>query len=234
MSTLNCHNTVTTSRPIPFPTTTPHAEILISFVIISDSDDEITTLPVRPAPPSSDSIPALSSYLLDFGDNSSDENLSETAESLHTQTASTPRPDVGLLLETISILGGTRRIEEIRYHQKEILMERSESDERIEILEQELETMRSRAEASDTRLHHSEVDMRELMGNPPMSLLAIKEVNRSPIQRRRNIVKLSSCDAIIALGWLLEEIHVTWAHLEKKQTRLQLYTKYDEENAYSS
>ncbi|GJW35336.1 hypothetical protein Tco_0058256 [Tanacetum coccineum] len=34
-----------------------------------------------------------------------------------------------------------------------------------------------------------------------------------------------------ALGWLLKEIHVTWAHLEKKQTRLQLYSKSDEENA---
>ncbi|GJR22046.1 RNA-directed DNA polymerase, eukaryota, reverse transcriptase zinc-binding domain protein [Tanacetum coccineum] len=32
-----------------------------------------------------------------------------------------------------------------------------------------------------------------------------------------------------ALGWLLEEIHVTWAHLGKKQTRLQLYTKVKEE-----
>ncbi|GJT84070.1 hypothetical protein Tco_1058412 [Tanacetum coccineum] len=30
---------------------------------------------------------------------------------------------------------------------------------------------------------------------------------------------------------LLEDIHVTWAHLEKKQTRLQLYTKVDEEIA---
>ncbi|GJR73951.1 hypothetical protein Tco_0086316 [Tanacetum coccineum] len=29
----------------------------------------------------------------------------------------------------------------------------------------------------------------------------------------------------LALGWILEEIHVTWAHLEKKQTRLRLYTK---------
>ncbi|GJW10923.1 hypothetical protein Tco_1576750 [Tanacetum coccineum] len=29
----------------------------------------------------------------------------------------------------------------------------------------------------------------------------------------------------IALGWQLEEIHVTWAHLEKKWTRLRLYTK---------
>ncbi|GJU07167.1 putative ribonuclease H-like domain-containing protein [Tanacetum coccineum] len=28
-----------------------------------------------------------------------------------------------------------------------------------------------------------------------------------------------------ALGWNLEEIHVTWAHLEKKRTRLRLYTK---------
>ncbi|GJR63401.1 hypothetical protein Tco_1505563 [Tanacetum coccineum] len=28
-----------------------------------------------------------------------------------------------------------------------------------------------------------------------------------------------------ALGWLLKEIHVTWAHLEKKRTRLRLYTK---------
>ncbi|GJW11549.1 hypothetical protein Tco_1577376 [Tanacetum coccineum] len=29
----------------------------------------------------------------------------------------------------------------------------------------------------------------------------------------------------LTLGWLLEEIHVTWAHLEKKRTRLRLYTK---------
>ncbi|GJX79701.1 hypothetical protein Tco_0327850 [Tanacetum coccineum] len=32
-------------------------------------------------------------------------------------------------------------------------------------------------------------------------------------------------DRFLALGWLLEEIHVTWAHLEKKRTRLQTYTK---------
>ncbi|GJT77668.1 zinc finger, CCHC-type containing protein [Tanacetum coccineum] len=31
------------------------------------------------------------------------------------------------------------------------------------------------------------------------------------------------------LGWLLEKIHVTWAHFEKKRTRLQLYTKSLEE-----
>ncbi|GKC71216.1 hypothetical protein Tco_1117099 [Tanacetum coccineum] len=32
-----------------------------------------------------------------------------------------------------------------------------------------------------------------------------------------------------AFGWILEEIHVTWDQLEKKQTRLQLYTKSLEE-----
>nr|GEW32045.1 MAK10-like protein [Tanacetum cinerariifolium] len=31
------------------------------------------------------------------------------------------------------------------------------------------------------------------------------------------------------LGWYLEEIYVTWAHLEKKRTRLRLYTKSFEE-----
>ncbi|GJZ15228.1 hypothetical protein Tco_0550905, partial [Tanacetum coccineum] len=33
--------------------------------------------------------------------------------------------------------------------------------------------------------------------------------------------------------WILEEIHVTWAQLEKKQTRLRLYTNSHEEYAYS-
>ncbi|GJV14426.1 reverse transcriptase domain-containing protein [Tanacetum coccineum] len=32
-----------------------------------------------------------------------------------------------------------------------------------------------------------------------------------------------------ALGWILEKIHMTWAHLEKKRTRLRLYTKSLEE-----
>ncbi|GKB91489.1 hypothetical protein Tco_0963761, partial [Tanacetum coccineum] len=31
------------------------------------------------------------------------------------------------------------------------------------------------------------------------------------------------------LGWLLEEINVTWAHLEKKRKRRRLYTKSFEE-----
>ncbi|GKE99350.1 hypothetical protein Tco_0022701 [Tanacetum coccineum] len=66
-----------------------HTGVLILFVIISDSDVEITTLPIRPAPSSSDRISALSDYLRDSGDDSSNEDLSETTESLHTQTVST-------------------------------------------------------------------------------------------------------------------------------------------------
>ncbi|GKB84769.1 hypothetical protein Tco_0957041 [Tanacetum coccineum] len=44
------------------------------------------------------------------------------------------------------------------------------------------------------------------------------------------IIKVS---IVAAFGWLLEELHMTWAHLEKKQTRLRLYTKPHDENAYS-
>nr|GEW34188.1 Gag-Pol polyprotein [Tanacetum cinerariifolium] len=40
-------------------------------------------------------------------------------------------------------------------------------------------------------------------------------------------------DPFQAFGKLLEEIHVTYAHLKKKRTRLQLYTKVDEKNAHS-
>ncbi|GJX94402.1 hypothetical protein Tco_0348988 [Tanacetum coccineum] len=68
-----------TPRPIPFPATTPRARVFAPFVIISDHDDEITTLPVTPAPPSPDRTPALYGYPLDSGDDSSDEDLIETA-----------------------------------------------------------------------------------------------------------------------------------------------------------
>ncbi|GKE10077.1 hypothetical protein Tco_1413628 [Tanacetum coccineum] len=36
-------------------------------------------------------------------------------------------------------------------------------------------------------------------------------------------------EVFLALGWHSEEIHVTWANLEKKRTRLQTYTKSLEE-----
>ncbi|GKB45559.1 hypothetical protein Tco_0896312 [Tanacetum coccineum] len=80
---------MTTPRPTSFHATTPRSRVLVPFIIIFDIDDKITTLPVRPAPPSSDRIPVLYSYPLDSGDNSSDEDLSETDEFVHTHTAST-------------------------------------------------------------------------------------------------------------------------------------------------
>nr|GEZ27284.1 hypothetical protein [Tanacetum cinerariifolium] len=40
-------------------------------------------------------------------------------------------------------------------------------------------------------------------------------------------------DLTTPLGWNSKKVHVNWAHLEKKRTRLQLYTKVDEEIAYS-
>nr|GEU38772.1 hypothetical protein [Tanacetum cinerariifolium] len=43
----------------------------------------------------------------------------------------------------------------------------------------------------------------------------------------------STYTASDALEWHLEEIHVTWAHLGKKQTRLRLYTKSFEETVHT-
>nr|GEU41695.1 hypothetical protein [Tanacetum cinerariifolium] len=80
---------MTTPRPTHFPVTTPRAEVLILFVIISDSEDKITTLPVRPPPSSLDHTPDLYGYPLDSGDDLSDEDMSETTKSLHTQTTLT-------------------------------------------------------------------------------------------------------------------------------------------------
>ncbi|GKC96903.1 hypothetical protein Tco_1162345 [Tanacetum coccineum] len=41
----------------------------------------------------------------------------------------------------------------------------------------------------------------------------------------KQIPSVGVFDEILALGRHLEEIHVTWAHLEKKRTRLRTYTK---------
>ncbi|GJU32423.1 hypothetical protein Tco_1176012 [Tanacetum coccineum] len=43
-----------------------------------------------------------------------------------------------------------------------------------------------------------------------------------------------SDDVFLALGWYLEDIHVTWDHLEKKWTRLRTYTKSLGRKAYSA
>nr|GEV26699.1 hypothetical protein [Tanacetum cinerariifolium] len=80
---------MTTPRPIPFPATALRARVFTPFVIILDSDDEIITLPIIPALPSPDHTPPLYGYPLDSSDDSSNEDLSETVELLHTQSAST-------------------------------------------------------------------------------------------------------------------------------------------------
>ncbi|GJS14299.1 hypothetical protein Tco_0408771 [Tanacetum coccineum] len=59
----------------PFLATTPCAGVFDSFVIISDSDEEIATLLVKPAPPSPDRTMTLCGYPLDSRDDSSNENL---------------------------------------------------------------------------------------------------------------------------------------------------------------
>ncbi|GJV08966.1 hypothetical protein Tco_1346622 [Tanacetum coccineum] len=56
-----------------------------------------------------------------------------------------------------------------------------------------------------------------------MRLSRIMHININMLHCIRNI------RASKTLGWHLEEIHVTWAHLEKKRTRLRLYTSYFEE-----
>ncbi|GKB75101.1 hypothetical protein Tco_0936513 [Tanacetum coccineum] len=38
-------------------------------------------------------------------------------------------------------------------------------------------------------------------------------------------ISIEPSNNVITLRWLLEEIHVTWDHLEKKRTRLRLYNK---------
>ncbi|GJX92872.1 hypothetical protein Tco_0347458 [Tanacetum coccineum] len=75
-------------RPSSSPWVAP-VLVFTPFVIISDLDNEITTLPMRPVPPSPDRTPALYVYPLNSSDDSSDEDLSDTAKSLRTQSAST-------------------------------------------------------------------------------------------------------------------------------------------------
>ncbi|GJV26622.1 hypothetical protein Tco_1379317 [Tanacetum coccineum] len=80
----------------PRPSVTPRVGVLIPFIILSDSDDEVTTLPVRHAPPSPDYVLASPDYSPDSDqdsypseDDSPGEDLTDTAMSLHTQTALT-------------------------------------------------------------------------------------------------------------------------------------------------
>ncbi|GJT15910.1 hypothetical protein Tco_0874616 [Tanacetum coccineum] len=88
-----------TPHPTPFLDTTPCTGVLVPFVIISDSDDKITTLPVRPTPSSPDRTLALYGYPLDSGDDSSDEDLKHHAETLQVSLGAA-RMDVRDLIES--------------------------------------------------------------------------------------------------------------------------------------
>ncbi|GJR53898.1 hypothetical protein Tco_1404419 [Tanacetum coccineum] len=52
-----------------------------------------------------------------------------------------------------------------------------------------------------------------------------------PISRKAYLLEDKANSKCRAFGWHLEEIHVTWAHLAKKRTRLRLYTKSFEESS---
>ncbi|GKF48413.1 hypothetical protein Tco_0141664, partial [Tanacetum coccineum] len=79
---LSQHHDHTWSHIFFLSATTPRARVFTPFVIISDLDNEITTLPMRPVPPSPDRTPALYVYPLNSSDDSSDADLSDTAKSL--------------------------------------------------------------------------------------------------------------------------------------------------------
>ncbi|GJV15903.1 retrovirus-related pol polyprotein from transposon TNT 1-94 [Tanacetum coccineum] len=82
--------------------------------------------------------------------------------------------------------------------------------------------------------------VRMLKGNCSTNLYTInlyEMTSASPIclMARATSTKSWLCDEVfLALGWYFEEIHVTWAHLEKKWTRLQLYTISLEESCSQS
>ncbi|GJX53634.1 hypothetical protein Tco_0282003 [Tanacetum coccineum] len=67
----------------------------------------------------------------------------------------------------------------------------------------------------------------------PNATTDIMQLDVSALDTVRNFSKLQVEKMMRSHGWHLEEIHMTWAHFGKKQTRLQLYTKVDEEQPYS-
>ncbi|GJV51059.1 hypothetical protein Tco_1446800, partial [Tanacetum coccineum] len=60
-----------------------------------------------------------------------------------------------------------------------------------------------------------------------------REVTKAHLLEDKQIPSVGVFDEFLALGWHLEEIHVTWAHLEKKRTRLRTCTKIHQEVLFS-
>ncbi|GJR57563.1 zinc finger, CCHC-type containing protein [Tanacetum coccineum] len=83
-------------------------------------------------------------------------------------------------------------------------------------------------------LNYKNPDIEQLLGSMKNYVNTLMKDAISIIGRNENVfgkdyeIKAFQCDHG-ALGWHLEEIHLTWAHLEKIQTILRLYTIYLEE-----
>ncbi|GJW28600.1 hypothetical protein Tco_0045475 [Tanacetum coccineum] len=56
-------------------------------------------------------------------------------------------------------------------------------------------------------------------------VVAQPAVHQDDLKLAEDFVERTIDEVFLALGWHLKEIHVTWAHLEKKWTRLRLSTK---------
>nr|GEW44382.1 MAK10-like protein [Tanacetum cinerariifolium] len=74
-----------------------------------------------------------------------------------------------------------------------------------------------------------------LQGLPPdvYAIVNHRDDLISCLNKAMDFLSVVATSRFLALGWHLEEIHVTWAHLEKKQTRLQTYTKIQQEVLFS-
>ncbi|GJR71612.1 hypothetical protein Tco_0083977 [Tanacetum coccineum] len=62
---------------------------------------------------------------------------------------------------------------------------------------------------------------------------ALRKSRKAHLLEDKQIPSVGVFDEVLALGWHLEEIHVTLAHLEKKQTRLRTCTKIHQEVLFS-
>ncbi|GJW91371.1 hypothetical protein Tco_0168924 [Tanacetum coccineum] len=63
------------------------------------------------------------------------------------------------------------------------------------------------------------------MGDPTGGSVSLCGVGRKAhLLEDKQIPSVGVFDEVFSFGKHLEEIHMTWAHLEKKQTRLQTYT----------
>ncbi|GJV81567.1 retrovirus-related pol polyprotein from transposon TNT 1-94 [Tanacetum coccineum] len=110
--------------------------------------------------------------------------------------------------------------------------EKANKEQNNESVTAELERYKERVKTFEQRLN-IDLSSREKMIDSQMDdmireKLALKEQVNSLKQNLSKQIKEKECLLLIrylAFGRHLEEIHLTWAHLEKKRTRLQLYTK---------